>query len=549
MKTRPRLFLLRLALLPLLVFGLVAQEAPPAPAAPEAAAPAQPAPAVAPAPAAPAANEAAAPTEKAAAPVEAETPATTDRPLRRLAPMRSRGGDRVRVMDDNHVAADSRIAGNIVTVLGDAEVAGEGRRNLVTVLGDCSLDGTIERDVVCVLGDLRINGTVHGKVVSVLGDVTLGPKAQVDGEIIARGGEVHRAAGARVRGEISEQGDNVDISPQLAAWWHHGLSIGRPLAVRPELHWLWVFTAAMVVFYFLLALVFPGGVRKCGDALVQRPGVTILASFLGLLALPFVFVLLVITIVGIPVAFVCLPLGVIGASLFGRVAIYSLVGRAMSGGRLHPAFGLLVGVAVFLLLYLTPAIGLALWLLVALLGFGCVTAVLFTPRGTVAPAGGPVMPAAVPVAPMMAAEIPAMAPPPGALPPPVVQATALATLPRAGFWVRLGALTLDVVLVVVLTAWLVGPFWMPILAAYGAVMWKLRGTTIGGIICGIRVVRLDGREIDWPTAIVRAVGSFLSIAVVGLGFIWVAFDDERQSWHDKVAGTTVVRMPKGISLV
>jgi uncharacterized RDD family membrane protein YckC len=90
---------------------------------------------------------------------------------------------------------------------------------------------------------------------------------------------------------------------------------------------------------------------------------------------------------------------------------------------------------------------------------------------------------------------------------------------------------------------------MLILATYGAVMWKLKASTIGGIICGLRVVRLDGRPIDWPTAIVRAISCFLSLAVVGLGFLWIAIDSERQAWHDKIAGTVVVRAPKGTSLL
>jgi uncharacterized RDD family membrane protein YckC len=87
------------------------------------------------------------------------------------------------------------------------------------------------------------------------------------------------------------------------------------------------------------------------------------------------------------------------------------------------------------------------------------------------------------------------------------------------------------------------------LAADGAIMWKLKGTTIGGIVCGLCVVRMDDRPLDWPTAIVRALSCFLSLAVFGLGFIWIAFDDERQGWHDKIAGTVVVRVPQGVSLL
>jgi uncharacterized RDD family membrane protein YckC len=92
----------------------------------------------------------------------------------------------------------------------------------------------------------------------------------------------------------------------------------------------------------------------------------------------------------------------------------------------------------------------------------------------------------------------------------------------------------------------VPPFWY---AAYCVVMWATKGTTIGGIVCGLKVVRLDDRPVDWSVAIVRALSGFLSLAVAGLGFIWVAFDDEKQSWHDKIAGTTIVRVPKGTALL
>jgi uncharacterized RDD family membrane protein YckC len=127
----------------------------------------------------------------------------------------------------------------------------------------------------------------------------------------------------------------------------------------------------------------------------------------------------------------------------------------------------------------------------------------------------------------------------------------VAALPRAGFGIRMGALLLDVVLIGILLNQLHERVNIELLAlaAYGAVMWKLKASTIGGIICGLQVVRLDGRPIDWPTAIVRALGCFLSLAVVGLGFIWIAIDNDKQSWHDKIAGTVVVRAPKGASLL
>jgi uncharacterized RDD family membrane protein YckC len=138
---------------------------------------------------------------------------------------------------------------------------------------------------------------------------------------------------------------------------------------------------------------------------------------------------------------------------------------------------------------------------------------------------------------------------PGAAPagPPIT-----AALPRAGFWIRMMALLLDLVLVAVLMDVLghsAHNMELLVLAVYGAVMWKLRGTTIGGIVFDLHVVRLDGRPIEWETAIVRAIGCFLSLVVVGLGFFWIAFDDGKQAWHDKIAGTAVVRVKKGVPLV
>lgn len=146
------------------------------------------------------------------------------------------------------------------------------------------------------------------------------------------------------------------------------------------------------------------------------------------------------------------------------------------------------------------------------------------------------------------------------VPPPVsVPHVPVATLPRAGFGIRLAAMLLDFVIIGIGTGMLNGllprfmqiepPAILLLLATYGAVMWKNKGTTIGGVVCSLKVVRLDDRPMDWTTAWVRAGSCFLSMAVAGLGFLWVMFDDEKQSWHDKIAGTTVVRMPKGVPLI
>jgi uncharacterized RDD family membrane protein YckC len=442
----------------------------------------------------------------------------------------------------------------------------------VGVMADVIVDGEVTGDAVAVMGDNRINGTVGGNAVCVLGDVFLGPKAKIGGDIVCVAGNVHREPGAEVGGMIVKKsiGGNKQFGPGFDRWWQHGLKLGRPLATGPGTSWLWLFTAFMVAFYVMLALVFPGGIRKTGDMLVRRPVAVIVSSILAILALPVLFILLLITIVGIPVALLVLPVGLVLAVMFGKAAVYGLVGRGLTADKFHPALAVFIGAILFLLLYLVPVAGLMLSLLVALLGLGCVVTSLLSSEKKPAMAGATASQAAAappPLAPMTAdVTAPPMAfaaaagaaggpevfvPGPMAAPPPPVGQVppASAAMPRAGFWIRTGALCIDGIIIAVCFGPWAGPAVLPILALYGALMWKFRGTTVGGIVCGLQVVRLDDRPLDWPTAVVRALGCFLSLAVVGLGFVWVAFDDEKQSWHDKIAGTTVVRPQKRISLV
>jgi uncharacterized RDD family membrane protein YckC len=353
---------------------------------------------------------------------------------------------------------------------------------------------------------------------------------------------------------------------------------------------------ALLLLYTLLALAFPRAMTRCGNVLVERPGLTLLTGLLTVLALPFLFVLLLVTVIGIPVALLALPLAIVSLFVFGKASVYGLIGRKITGGSMHPAACVLIGGLLVLVVSMVPILGLAASILLSALGFCCAATALFTTMQRPAapkpaappPAPGPIAsatdgppaaaPLGTPAAPATSAATAEPPPLPAAsqLPPPLGTQPAHASpahgapqvsfvgLPRAGFWIRLGALVIDLILVAIVTAPFrhvinVSPFgnnvsidspgMLPLVALYGALMWKLRGTTVGGIIFGLKVVRLDDRPIDWATAIVRALGCFLSLIVLGLGFIWVAFDQEKQSWHDKIAGTVVVRVPKGVSLI
>ena len=460
----------------------------------------------------------------------------------------------------------------VVSVLGSSTSSGEVGNAVVSIIGDTRVTGGTVGDVaVAVLGTTHVNGHVKGQVVAVLGNIELGPEAVVDGEMVCIGGEVIRDAKAVVHGSVQHVaigGHHFNFAG-LRAWFEHCFLYARPLAFGEHLLWAWCIALAFLALYTFVALVAPGGVTKCAQTLEERPGYSILSAVLTLLLTPVAYLLLVLTL-AIGIGFALIPLfslGLFFAALFGKVVILAWLGRRITrllgdGPLAHPVFAVLIGGAIVLGLYTVPVLGFIVYKLLGVLGLGVVVYTLLlslkSSRASAAAAKSAATAAAAAAAASAAAAVPpVLGEPAGAVPPPPQLPAVLsaATLPRAGFWLRFLASLLDAVMVGIAFGMLhriwggfggIFPFWY---AVYCVVMWATKGTTIGGIICGLKVVRFDDRPVDWGVAIVRGLSAFLSLCVAGLGFIWVAFDDEKQSWHDKIAGTTIVRVPKGTPLL
>jgi len=79
-------------------------------------------------------------------------------------------------------------------------------------------------------------------------------------------------------------------------------------------------------------------------------------------------------------------------------------------------------------------------------------------------------------------------------------------------------------------------------------LWLKIGATPGKMLLGLRVVDAQtGDNISTVQAIGRYLAYFPAMIVLGLGIIWVAFDKKKQGWHDKMAGTAVIRAIKNQS--
>jgi uncharacterized RDD family membrane protein YckC len=70
------------------------------------------------------------------------------------------------------------------------------------------------------------------------------------------------------------------------------------------------------------------------------------------------------------------------------------------------------------------------------------------------------------------------------------------------------------------------------------------GRTPGKMMFGVRVVQATGDSLSFGLAFLRWVGYIISKLPLYLGFLWIGFDRRKQGWHDKIAGTVVIRDKK-----
>lgn len=155
------------------------------------------------------------------------------------------------------------------------------------------------------------------------------------------------------------------------------------------------------------------------------------------------------------------------------------------------------------------------------------------------------------------------------------EATEPIALEFAGFWRRFGALIIDLIIISI-PSWIMKPIWgsgfydfgngngfpwepsftslppfvfadfVPTIIgiAYFIVLWSWRGQTVGKMVAQIKVIRTDGTKVGVGTAIIRYLGYIVCILTLFIGFLWIAVDRRKQGFHDMMADTCVVKVPR-----
>jgi uncharacterized RDD family membrane protein YckC len=476
---------------------------------------------------------------------------------------------------------------------------GETVRQIVVIGGDVTIAGTVEHDVVVVLGQVQLAPTavVEGSLVVTGGNLKIADGARVYRELFVLGGYERSAT-------FTAGGNQVVIGTEalgsalrnIVPWLLRGLLMARPIV--PDLWWVWWVAGTFFVVNLLLNLLFDGPIRAGAATLRATPMTAFTTGLLVLLLAGPVFVLLAVSVVGIAVIpfvlFAIVIAGILGKVSFARWLGMRIVAQEDPEDRMQSLRSFAIGSAVMCIAYMIPVIGMITWAMAGVMGLGAATLAFHAAYRRENPKKPkPVRPVVPPTASGGdAGSLGSSALPPGdsGMPQPALSSAvdlpleggsyptspidspgsiaspagriggqaAVLALPRAAFVERLAAFTLDFILIVIVSQALnldrgpvdgpLGRAGMLLAIAYHVGFWTWKGTTLGGIITNLRVIRTDGAPLQFAEALVRGLTGIFSLAVAGLGFFWILRDPERQSWHDRVAGTYVVKVPRDYPL-
>ena len=111
-----------------------------------------------------------------------------------------------------------------------------------------------------------------------------------------------------------------------------------------------------------------------------------------------------------------------------------------------------------------------------------------------------------------------------------------------GYLLQFGASSLlqdpDMAMIALFVGWLIS---FSLQLGYSVWLTGKYGATVGKMACGLRVVTPNGGKVSYGVACGRFFAEILSGLILYIGYIMVAFDEEKRALHDRICNTRVIR--------
>ena len=218
---------------------------------------------------------------------------------------------------EGSVDGDARVAGGNLSIEPEARIAGDA----MLAGGNIAVDGSVGGDLTAFGDRIELNGRIDGDVQLAGGRLRLGPGARIGGRVTYRSGdELVVEPGAQVAGGVRQSADE-------RAWrrFAHGATIVGGITL----------SLGILLLGALLILAMPRFTREAADSIRRLPWQTIGIGLAVLVGVPVMCAILVITLIGIPLA-------VLLAFFYGALLVLGyLIGAVFLGdfvlGRINAA--------------------------------------------------------------------------------------------------------------------------------------------------------------------------------------------------------------------
>ena len=248
----------------------------------------------------------------------------------------------------------------------------------------CNVDvqqgATVNGNVADFGGNVTIAGTVNGSIASFGGNVQLTDTAVVQGDVATMGGNYSRAPGATVNGNASSSLPVPPTPPTPPVPFN---PVTRSLNFGFDLLGGIVTALAFAALGALVVIFAPNATRRVSDAVQTKPLETAGVGCLTLIVFPILAILLIITLIGIPIAFL-LTIATWAAWIFGGIAVGLLTGEKILGAfrvqNILPVLAVMLGIVLLMLIGQIPILGWLVSCIVGLFGLGAVVMTRFGTR-------------------------------------------------------------------------------------------------------------------------------------------------------------------------
>ncbi len=254
--------------------------------------------------------------------------------------------------------------------------------NLVVIGGTAKIekDAVVNGSIILIGGQVTINGIVEGSISLFGGSASLQDSAIVLGDIYVTSAVLNRSDLAEVKGDIVE---GKQLPPGFII--PDQVTAPNPTTSSPLGKVTTLFGSLLSIFFFSLvsasiaiitSLFMPHAVQRVSDTIVKSPVIGFATSLLTLIALPFVLVLLIVTIILSPVA-ILLVVVVALASYMGWVGLGTELGKRIAGlfktvwsVPISAGMGTLILSLILGVVALIPCLGWGIVTLIVLIGLG-----------------------------------------------------------------------------------------------------------------------------------------------------------------------------------